>query len=134
MKFLWPIILVACLSPSPLQAKVFVIANSKMEIKKVSKKEIRKLFLGKTNRLGDVRALPINQNQHKEVYEKFSDIVLGKSIKQLERYWARKIFTGQGLPAQAKDDVVRYVSENPNTISYTQMKPKKGVLIIAEFK
>ena len=133
MKFLWPIILVAFVNPCVLQAKIFVIANSKIEIKKVSKKEIRKLFLGKSNSLGGVRVLPINQNKHKKAYLLFSDLVLGKSLKQLERYWARKIFTGQGLPAQAKDDVVSYVSETPNTISYTQEKPKKGVSIIGEF-
>ena len=126
-------ILALLVDPLILRAQVFVIAHKKMDIKSASKKDIQKVFLGKSKKIGDVSVVPINHDENTDDYKQFVKVVLGKNLKQLKRYWARKVFTGKGTPGESKDNAVGYVAANENTISYTLTKPEQGVLIIGKY-
>ncbi|PKF50454.1 hypothetical protein AT251_11505 [Enterovibrio nigricans] len=65
----------------------------------------------------DTTDLPDNSPLREDFYNR----LVGKSVAQINAYWARLLFTGKAEPPQAKpseQDVVNYVRENRSAIAY----------------
>ncbi len=63
--------------------------------------------------------MPEGSPQRQAFYQRAT----GKSSSQLKSYWARMIFTGQGMPPrQVKSvrDMVRTVQQDPHAVGYLQ--------------
>ncbi|MBF0382316.1 MAG: phosphate ABC transporter substrate-binding protein [Magnetococcales bacterium] len=106
---------------TPVMAELVVITSSENENLSLTKKEIKKLFLGKKKKIKGVRLVPVDQTNGTKDQKKFIKKVLNKTPKKLKAYWARKIFSGKGTPPQHMKDalaVKEWIKNNPQAIGY----------------
>lgn len=102
---------------------VVVIVNFNSEMSEMSKRDVARVFLAKTNRLpSGEKANPIEpaQSQSKKL---FYAAVTDKNEVQLRSYWATLIFTGKGRPPkQVKEsrEVLEFVRSHKGAIGYIE--------------
>ena len=95
------------------------------------KELIAKIFLDKEKFFpGGKRAVPMGHEDGDQKFN-FYKRCTNKSPDQVKAYWARRIFTGKGLPPEAvidDEEMIELVSSNPNIIGYVNKES------IEEFK
>lgn len=103
-------------------AGVAVIGNPELSIRSITSSQAADIFLGKMTKLPD--GTPLTVIEHKDgdaVKEEFYNNVVGKSFSQLKAYWAKLVFTGEGVPPKeyAGDKaVMQRVANTPGAIGY----------------
>ena len=107
-------------------AEVVVIVSAKSKISGMSVSQVAKIFLGKTNKFPDgSNAIPLDQSEGSELRKEFYEKVTGKDPAQINAYWSKIIFTGEGQPPkQLKGNlnIRRAIEKNPNAIGYIDRK------------
>ena len=99
---------------------IAVVASNSFDATKLSKAEIKRIFLSKTNYINNKRihVLEIKNTSYKrDFYKKVS----GKSPVQLRSYWTTLIFTGKAQPPkQIKDmqELIQLLLKDSKAISY----------------
>jgi len=113
--------LLALMSASAVaSADLVVVANPGVHFNSLPQAQVTRLFLGQTNNFPDGSAaqpLDINNaGQRNTFYEN----VLKRSPEQIEKYWARMIFTGKAQPPRQvrANEIKALVAEIPGAISY----------------
>ncbi|NOR70275.1 MAG: hypothetical protein GQ532_11395 [Methylomarinum sp.] len=100
-------------------ADIVLIGNVENELKAMTKKEVRDVFLGRSRSLPNGRfALPLDVH---ELRSEFYSFLTSRSIEQINAYWARIMFSGQALPPLKLPDsqaVIKVVTENKGAIGY----------------
>lgn len=102
-------------------AGVAVIGNSDLSVDSIAAAEVADIFLGKTTKLAGTPLTVIEHKDGDNVKEEFYNRVVGKSPSQLKAYWAKLVFTGEGVPPKeyAGDRaVMERVSATPGGIGY----------------
>lgn len=103
-------------------AELVVIANRELPVTSLTREELYRIYMGKTNFLPNgVKVIPVDQKVGSPSRDKFYSSVIQKSDTEVKSYWSRVIFTGQGYPPiQESDDqaVKDLVSKNPNCMGY----------------
>lgn len=120
-------------------AGVVVIGNSDLTIKSVTAAEVGDIFLGKMTKLADGTPITVIEHQDGDtVKDEFYDKVVGKSPSQLKAYWAKIVFTGEGVPPKeyAGDKAVKdRVAITPGAIGYvSDGSVDKSVKVLFEAK
>jgi ABC-type phosphate transport system substrate-binding protein len=109
-----------CCSQSTLASITVIVHPSNNN--DLNKSAITRLFLGKTKKFPDgTIAIPLNQDESKNITEEFNSKALKKSSSQLKAYWSKLVFTGKGTPPKNAEDnkaVLDIVAQNPNVIGY----------------
>ena len=111
-----------CFLVQTASAGVAVIGNPDLSVDSITAAQAADIFLGKKTRLAD--GTPVTVIEHKDsdpVKEEFYDKVVGKTPSQLKAYWAKLVFTGEGVPPKgyAGDKaVLEHVSKTPGAIGY----------------
>ena len=123
-KRLTGILLTALLAASvtAVQAGVAVIGNPADGSGKLSKQQVKRIFLGKISSLpngsvAEVVDLPAGDPARKAFYAK----VIHKTPAQLKSYWAKRVFTGKGSPPKTLPDaaaVKQWVVAGKGRIGY----------------
>jgi hypothetical protein len=111
--------LVLLLGSSFASADMVVIANPHVSFNSISQGQLRRLFLGQTDNLPDGNhAVPLDVTG--DYRNAFYQGVLNKNPEQVEKYWARMIFTGKAEPPRQvhPKEVKGLVAETPGAISY----------------
>ncbi|HET8730361.1 MAG TPA: hypothetical protein VFM34_04555 [Moraxellaceae bacterium] len=111
--------LIAAFSMQAAFADLVVVANPGVKSSSISMAQLTKIFLGQGNAYSDgSTAVPLDVNG--DYRNSFYSYVLKKSPTQLEKYWARMIFTGKAQPPRQVNakDVKSLVAETPGAISY----------------
>lgn len=85
-------------------------------------KQIAKIYLGKTKVFpnGDP-ATPLDLPEGALMREVFYQHVVRKSPRALKKYWAKRIFTGEGAPPRElpnDDEVKAFVAKDKSAIGY----------------
>lgn len=116
---------------------ILVIVNSKNNTSKLSEQQIENIFLMKTDSFpGGNTAKPVDQKGKDKEREKFYSEVTKKSLLQLQKYWAREMFSGRALPPeQVGDDVdvVEWVTTHVDGIGYIKQSAlADGVKVVFE--
>lgn len=104
---------------SLVQADLVLVGNPGAGLDRLSQVQVSRIFLGQTDQLPNgSRTMPLNVSG--DLQDRFSREILKKSPEQIERYWARMVFTGKAkLPREVKaDDVKRTVAGTPGALSY----------------
>lgn len=115
-------ILLALFAATAMQAAsadLVVVAHPGVKSASISQAQLSRLFLGQGNTYGDgSRAVPLDVNG--DYRNSFYSYVLKKSPTQVEKYWARMIFTGKAQPPRQVNakDVRALVADTPGAISY----------------
>lgn len=103
-------------------ADVVVVVSAKSPVSSLTPLQIAKIFLGKlANFPGDGVAVPLDQAEGSAIKNEFYARVAGKDSAQLNAYWAKIIFAGDGQPPTvlAGDAAVkRAIASNPQAIGY----------------
>jgi len=103
-------------------AGVAVIGNPDLGVNSITAEQAANIFLGKMKRLPD--GSPVTVIEHKDgdsVKEEFYDKIVGKTPSQLKAYWAKLVFTGEGVPPKeygGDKAVLEHVSKTPGAIGY----------------
>ena len=113
------------LSPSGTQAyaatDLVVIANPTSGVDRMSRDEVTAIFMGRTRKLpSGITALPIDQTTDGDKPRFYKELI-NKDIPEVNSYWARLIFSGQGSPPRQADnvaEVIEIVSGNKGAIGY----------------
>ncbi|HHH36050.1 MAG TPA: phosphate ABC transporter substrate-binding protein [Gammaproteobacteria bacterium] len=107
---------------SQASAGVVVIVSPDVSVDRLSKSQVKSIFLGKVKTLPDGQtALPVNQAEKSPVYDAFNKKVLGKSSTKVLQYWASRVFSGKGNPPDTVPDdkaVIEYVKSHKGAIGY----------------
>lgn len=142
IKWKWRIALIASillLTLQGAQAGVVVIGNPNISANALDTAQISDIFLGKTISLQDGTKVTVIDHQDGEaVKAEFYEKVVGKNVNQLKAYWAKLIFTGEGVPPKAYsgDKSVRdQVAATPGAIGYVDAgSVDKSVKVLFEQK
>lgn len=123
----------ACATAGAAQAEIVVVAHPGVSLNSLSTAQVSRLFLGQTDQLPNgAKAVPLGVAGDTE--DQFSREILKKSPEQVEKYWARMIFTGKAKPPrQVKSaEVKAAVAGTPGAISYMDRSQVDGsVKVIA---
>lgn len=103
-------------------AEVVVVVSAKSKISGMTMSQVAQIFLGKTSKLPDGKdAIPLDQLEGSEIRKEFYSKVTGKDPAQINAYWSKIIFTGDGQPPKVvagNDSVKKAVIKNLNAIGY----------------
>jgi ABC-type phosphate transport system substrate-binding protein len=98
-----------------------VIVNPGSGVEKMSRDEVTAIFMGRAKKLpSGIKALPIDQTASGDK-AKFYEELINKELAEVNSYWARLIFSGQGSPPRQADDlaeVLEIVGDNKGAIGY----------------
>lgn len=104
------------------QAEIAVIANKSVAIASIAETQAAAIFLSQLDVLEDgTQLIPVDQKDDQETRTAFYVKVIKKDAAQLNAYWSRMVFSGQGQPPKKVADdaaVLALVRANPNVIGY----------------
>ncbi len=107
-------------------ADFVVIANPDSGIEKMSKDDVVNIYMGRYRKLpSGIKAMPIDLNTPISEKTKFYASMVNKELPEINSYWARLTFSGQGSPprqADSVEQVLEIVSSNKGAIAYIDRK------------
>ncbi len=107
-------------------ADLVVIANPQSGIEKLSKDEIINLYMGRNRKLASgVNAIPVDLTAANVEKANFYTMLVNKNLPEINSYWARLMFSGQGSPpmqAESADEVLDIVSNKKGAVGYIDRK------------
>lgn len=101
--------------------EVTFIGNPSLTVSKLSKKDVRNIFLGKKTTWDDNTKIVFVIQEDTPTHEAFLEKYLRKSPSQFKRYWKDKVFTGKGSLPQAfasEQNLIKFVSETKGALGY----------------
>lgn len=109
------------------QAELVLVANPETGISSLSQSQLSRIFFGQTDLLPNGgKAVPLDVSGASK--DLFAREILKKSPEQVEKYWARMIFTGKAKPPREVKaaDVKATVAQTPGAISYLEKSQVDG--------
>jgi len=116
----------------------FAVFSLNDEIPSLSKSKTRMLYKGRTKKLnGSIKIILVDLPETSIHREDFYNMLLGKSISQMNGYWASLSFSGKGIPPEELDsddikDILEWLNQNPNGIAYAPVSavPENANILI----
>jgi len=113
--------------PSYSAAEMIVIVHPESTVSAISKKELKRIFLGKSRRIkGHYKKVQaINLPEHDSLRSEFAYSILRKTKQQLRSYWVNSVFSGKARPltvAKDTDNMKEIVGSNLSAIGYIDKK------------
>ena len=120
-------------------AGVAVIGNPDLAMTSITAAQAADIFLGKMTKLPDGTQITVIEHKDGDaVKDEFYDKVVGKSPSQLKAYWAKLVFTGEGVPPKEYSGdkaVLERVARTPGAIGYvSDGSVNKSVKVLFEGK
>lgn len=110
------------LSANLLRADIAVVVNPANGLNSLSEREVTDLFLGRYVAFPDgSAALPLDQPLKSDIRKHFYESLTGKSVRQINAYWAKLVFSGRATPprsARRSEDITNMINNNLNAIAY----------------
>lgn len=110
------------LSASSAYADIAVIANRSIAISSITLEQAAAIFLSQLDVLADgTQLIPVDQDDSQPARDEFYSKVVKKTPAEMNAYWSRLVFSGEGQPPKkiASDvEVMALVKANPNIIGY----------------
>ncbi len=103
-------------------ADLAVIVHPDNAVNEMNKRQVTDLFMGSYSSFPDgTTAIPIDHPAGSAIRSKFYQYFTGKSVPQINAYWAKLIFSGRATPPRVAPDsasIPKIVAENKNAIAY----------------
>lgn len=110
------------MTAAPASADVVIVVNKANTQTTMSSSDLKRIFLGKKTAFSDgSSAVAVYQVTNSGVRATFDQNYLGKNSAQMNSFWSKKMFSGEGVPPKelASDlAVLEFVSNNPGAIGY----------------
>ncbi|GAB1393327.1 hypothetical protein MASR1M60_14900 [Rhodocyclaceae bacterium] len=129
------IFLIICLTLLPslltlVRAELVVIVHPDSGIKEMTRDELINIYLGRFRRLSSGQvAEPIDAPNDSSLRTLFYQQLVGKSLSEINAYWARLVFSGKTRPPQSSpsiDEAIRHVSQKPAALTYIPREQVDG--------
>lgn len=101
--------------------ELIVVANKNVKDVKLSKDDVKDIFLGKKTEWSDSSKISFVILKNKQDEEDFMKNYVGKSFDQFNNYWKQQVFTGNGQMPKSFDnvkDMIDYVSKTDGAVGY----------------
>jgi len=101
--------------------KILVSISENTGINQVSKKELSKLYLKKTDKINDTKVIILDT---KEDHDEFCRKILNKTPSQIHAYWMKQVFLGRKTPPPkyVREKISQIIKDSENTIGYSSGK------------
>ncbi|PIE43985.1 MAG: hypothetical protein CSA50_02885 [Gammaproteobacteria bacterium] len=103
-------------------AGVVVIVNQENKVDSFNHRQIIDIYMGRNLYFPNgSRVIRLDQPPDSIIRSKFYQALLGKTVAQVNAYWARLLFTGRGRPPHTLEStrqVLEAVRDNINAIGY----------------
>ncbi|MGZ8256440.1 MAG: hypothetical protein ACXW1C_01410 [Gallionella sp.] len=118
-------VLLVCLSAaSYADPAIAIIGNQEGDLGNLTRKQVVDIYMGRTSVLANgAFPVPVDYQGNIALRERFYQLMTGKSLAQINAYWARMSFTGQSNPARMLSDpkaMLRAVGKNPDALGYVE--------------
>lgn len=104
---------------------IAVVVSSQSELANLTRKQVADIFLGRPNAVTTNQPItPIDLAANSHLREQFYFGITGKSIAQIDAYWARLQFSGQSTApksVEGANGVLQKVKSNHSTIGYVPL-------------
>lgn len=106
----------------------FAIFTLNNELPPLSKSKARMLYRGKSKKIGgSLKIVLVDLPETSMHREDFYSMLLGKSVSQMNGYWAGLAFSGKGSPPEELDgddikQILKWLNDNPNGIAYAPIE------------
>lgn len=101
-----------------------VIVSSQSEITSLNRKQVMGLFLGRSRNFPNgVNAKAFDHEVGSDLRARFFEHLTGKSISDIDAYWARLRYSGRASPPKVIKNmagIIKEVSQNQHAIAYVQ--------------
>lgn len=121
--------LIGIAGANPPAGNIKVIANSTVKEDRISLRELKSVYLGKSSSLGDGTRVEPVLARNGAAHEAFLRHCLGQSDDQLQTYYRSLVFSGKAsMPRQVNSDaeMVAYVARTRNAIGYVSADTDTG--------
>ncbi|MFZ6747703.1 hypothetical protein [Undibacterium sp. Ren11W] len=109
-----------------MAADLVVVTHPSNGIEKMSKDEVINIYMGRYRKLANGEtAIPLDLKQPPGEKAQFYSILVGKELAEINSYWARLMFSGQGSPprqAENVDEAIEFVKNNKGALAYIDRK------------
>lgn len=120
------LLLLAGVPGSTAGADFKVIVNAGNPVDSITKSDLSKMFLKKTESWPSGQAIiPVDLAPDSPVRESFSEDVHGRKVASVKSYWQRQIFSGKAVPPveyKSEVNVITFVAGNPGAVGYVADK------------
>ncbi|MCL1095810.1 hypothetical protein [Shewanella kaireitica] len=126
--YLSPSIYALAADPAESTDVEFAIFTLNNELPPLSKSKARMLYRGKSKKIGgSLKIVLVDLPETSMHREDFYSMLLGKSVTQMNGYWAGLAFSGKGSPPEELDSddikqILKWLNENPNGIAYAPIE------------
>ncbi|ABZ78542.1 conserved hypothetical protein [Shewanella halifaxensis HAW-EB4] len=142
---LFTMLIFLCVSPPTLALEAstdedveFAIFTLNDDLPSLSKSKARMIYRGKSKKIsGSLKIVLVDLPETSIHREDFYKMLLGKSISQMNGYWAGLAFSGRGTPPEELDSddikqILKWLNDNPNGIAYAPIEsvPKEVNILI----
>ncbi|PMG40927.1 hypothetical protein [Shewanella sp. 10N.286.52.B9] len=106
----------------------FAIFSLNDDMPPLSKSKARMLYRGKSKKVGgSFKIVLVDLPETSMHREEFYSMLLGKSVSQMNGYWAGLAFSGKGSPPEELDSddikkILKWLNDNPNGIAYAPIE------------
>ena len=104
------------------QAAIVVIVNKDNPTENFSQRDLVDLYMGRNLYFSNgTLAIRLDLAPTSDIREDFYQQLVGKSVAEVNAYWARLLFTGRASPPQVMENsnkVIEAVNKNRNAIGY----------------
>ena len=101
---------------------IVVVVNPKNTVAGLSRDEVIDIFMGRNRQLSSgIIALPLDLPGSSAEREAFYLRLTGKSMSEINAYWARLVFTGRASTptlVNSQEEALQKVAENRNAVAY----------------
>ncbi|MCG8312392.1 MAG: hypothetical protein MI976_04175 [Pseudomonadales bacterium] len=121
------------------RAEIAVIVNAHNDTPELENRDVINLFMGRNLYFEDGSlAFRLDQSPTSATRQEFYQTLMGKSVAEINAYWARLLFTGRASPPQTlsgAESVLEAVRKNINAIGYVNAEDLDGsVKVVARVK
>jgi ABC-type phosphate transport system substrate-binding protein len=117
-----PALLMSCmLFSGTALADAIAIVKADHPTDTISKKDLKKILLGKTKKWDDGSKVVLVILEGGDAHDKFVKKFAGKTAKQFQNFWRKMVFSGKGKMPQtfaSEADLAAFVAANPGAIGY----------------
>ena len=117
-----PALLMSCmLFSGTALADAIAIVKADHPTDTISKKDLKKILLGKTKKWDDGSKVVLVILEGGDAHDKFVKKFAGKTAKQLQNFWRKMVFSGKGKMPQtfaSEADLAAFVAANTGSIGY----------------
>ena len=116
---------------SPYYAKEYVVVSN-MNVKQLSKEQVKAIFLKKNLRLDGTKLVPVNLSYNSEVRKSFETNILKMGKSRLKSYWSKQHYMGIRPPVSLKSQEasVSFVKNVDGAIAYMELEKYDSTLNI----